>query len=54
MTSQTVRVLTSFALLTLACQPAGAQPPVSDLERRIGEPARDVELGLPHRLSPRI
>ena len=29
MTSQTVRVLTSFALLTLACQPAGAQPPVS-------------------------
>jgi hypothetical protein len=29
MTSQTVRVLTSFALLTLACQPARAQPPVS-------------------------
>jgi hypothetical protein len=29
MTSQTVRVLTSFALLTLACQPAGAQPAVS-------------------------
>ena len=29
MTPQTVRVVTSFALLTLACQPAGAQPPVS-------------------------
>ena len=29
MTSQTVRGLTSFALLTLACQPVGAQPAVS-------------------------
>jgi len=27
MTSQTVRVLTSFALLTLACQPAGRSLP---------------------------
>ena len=44
MTSQTVRVLTSFALLTLACQPAGAQPPVSisSAERRTGSRCESV------------
>jgi hypothetical protein len=44
MTSQTVRVLTSFALLTLACQPAGAQPPVSisSADRRTGSRRESV------------
>jgi len=44
MTSQTVRVLTSFALLTLAGQPAGAQPAVSisGADRRTGSRCESV------------